>query len=245
MLSLEEAIQKIKILWEKDRNKTIPIEVAYSHLGYKTIGGYASRVIAAMKKYGLIYEKQNDIILTEEAIDLALHEPSDDIYIETIKKLALKPTIYGILFNEYNGNLPSDATLKIKLIKEPYEFNPDKVSGFISDFRKTIEFAKLDRSETTGDENTMENETMTRTKFPSPSPSPSAFISTLKPTGSVNREREIATYTIGRGLTARIIISGADNTTPKSISKLIKFLLENEEDLPESIEGKTDGENKD
>src|SRR5208283_1821517 len=142
MLSLEEAIQKIKILWEKDRNKTIPIEAAYSHLGYKTMGGYASRVIAAMKKFGLIYEKQNDIILTDEAVDLALHEPSDATYIETVGKLALRPTIYEKLFNEYNGNLPSDATLKVKLIKE-YEFNPDKVNGFLSDFRKTIEFAKL------------------------------------------------------------------------------------------------------
>ena len=101
-----------------------------------------------MKKFGLIYENKNDIILTNEAIDLALHEASDDIYIETVKKLALKPTIYEKLFNEYNGNLPSDTTLKIKLIKEPYEFNRDKIDGFLSDFRKTIEYAQLNRSET-------------------------------------------------------------------------------------------------
>src|SRR3990172_4531220 len=142
MLSLEEAIQKIQILWEKDRNKTIPIEAAYGHLGYKKVGGYASRVIAALKKFGLISEKQNDIILTAEALDLALHDLSDSIYVETVRNLAFKPTIYEKLFNEYNGNLPSDATLKIKLIKE-HEFNPDKVDGFLSDFRRTIEFANL------------------------------------------------------------------------------------------------------
>ncbi|KQC06800.1 MAG: hypothetical protein APR62_07500 [Smithella sp. SDB] len=245
MISLEEAIQRAKILWDKDKNNPIPLRAVFEHLGYKNIGGYGGRVLSALKQFGLINEKKGDIRLTDEAVDLALHEPQDDIYIETIKKLAIKPNVYEKLFNEYNGNLPSDTTLKIKLIKEPYEFNPVKVDGFISDFKRTIEYANLNRSDTTGDENTMQNETMTRTKFPSPSPSPSpsASIYSMKPISSVNREREIATYTIGRGLTARIIISGVDDTTPKSISKLIKFLLENEEDLPESIEGKTDGEN--
>ena len=38
MLNLEEAIQKAKILWEKDKNKNIPIEAAYNHLGYKKTG---------------------------------------------------------------------------------------------------------------------------------------------------------------------------------------------------------------
>ena len=238
MISLEEAVQKAKILWDNDKNNSIPKHAAFEHLGYKTEGGYGARVISALKQFGLISDTDGDIKLTNEAVDLALHEQQDDIYTETIKKLAIKPVSYEKLYNEYSGNLPSDTTLKAKLIKDE-NFNAGKVKGFISDFRKTIKFAKLDTSEeiNVGDEKTMEQEKIIRTKFPS-SPSPRLI-------PSLNREREIATYTIGRGLTARIIISGVDDTTPKSINKLIKFLQENEEDLPESIEGKTDGENKD
>lgn len=235
MLSLEESIQKAKILWDKDKNNPIPLGAAFEHLGYKTIGGYGGRVFSAMKQFGLIYQSKNDIILTSEAVDLALHEQQDNTYIKTIKILSLKPILYEKLFNEYNGQLPSDATLRIKLIKD-YEFNPDKVGGFLSDFRKTIEFAKLQKPDTSAEEppplgdktmqitNTAPTTTSTTTTAPPTTPSP------------FEGEREIATYTIGRGLKARIIISGEQPTTIKSIKKLIKFLQENEEDLPESID---------
>jgi len=141
-IGLEEAIQRAKILWEKDKNNSIPKEVAYQHLGFKSTGGYAARILAALKKFELISEKQNDIMLTKEAVDLVLHSPSDENYIETVKKLALKPSIYEKLYTEYNGILPSDAALRIKLIRD-YEFNADSVDDLVSNFRKTLEFAGL------------------------------------------------------------------------------------------------------
>jgi len=142
MISLDEAVQKAKILWDKDKNNYIPLAAAYEHLGYKSPGGYAARIIAALKKFELISEKQNAIKLTEEAVDLALHNQSDERYIEIIKNLALKPAIYEKIFNKYNSTIPSDSTLRIELIKE-HKFNPESVDDFISSFRKTIEFAGL------------------------------------------------------------------------------------------------------
>jgi len=142
MISLDEAVQKAKTLWDKDKNNYIPLAAAYEHLGYKSQGGYSARIIAALKKFELISEKQNAIKLTEEAVDLALHNQSDERYIEIIKKLALKPAIYEKIFNKYNGTIPSDSTLRIELIKE-HQFNPESVEDFISSFRKTIEFAGL------------------------------------------------------------------------------------------------------
>ncbi len=142
MIGLDEAVQRAKTLWDKDKNNYIPLAAAYEHLGYKPKGSYGARIISALKKFELIYEKQDAIKLTEEAVDLVLHEPSDELYIETVKKLALKPAIYEKIFNEYNRELPSDSTLRIKLIKD-FEFNPESVDDFISNFRKTIEFAGL------------------------------------------------------------------------------------------------------
>ncbi len=63
MLSLDESIQKAKILWDKDKNNPIPLGAAFEHLGYKTIGGYGGRVFSAMKQFGLIYQKKNDILV--------------------------------------------------------------------------------------------------------------------------------------------------------------------------------------
>jgi len=142
LISLEEAIQKAKILWDKDKDNYIPLAAAYEHLGYRSTGGYAARIIAALKKFELISEKQDAIKLTEEAIDLALLNPSDERYNEIIKKLALRPSTYEKIFKKYNGNLPSDNTLRIELIKG-YGFNPESVEVFLSSFRETLEFAGL------------------------------------------------------------------------------------------------------
>lgn len=140
MISLPEAIEKVKTLWEKDKNNVIPIEAAHEHLGYKPNTGYAARVTAALKKFDLISENQGGIKLTNEAVDLILHEPTDEQYIQTVVKLAFRPAIYEKIYDEYDGQIPSDATLKIKLIRD-YEFNPESINDFISGFRKTIEFA--------------------------------------------------------------------------------------------------------
>jgi effector-binding domain-containing protein len=232
MISLEEAVQKTKILWDQDKNNSIPKHAAFEHLGYKKEGGYGARVISALKQFGLISDTEGDIKLTNEAVDLALHEQHDDIYIETIKKLAIKPIIYAKLYNEYNGNLPSDTTLKARLIKDE-KFNADKVNGFISDFRRTIEFANLYKSEE-----------IHGTEIPA-----TPGVVTVKGQGTLNRgdafskenkvnigERVIATYTIGRGLTARIIISGEQPTTIKSIEKLLNRMQEDKDDMIESID---------
>jgi hypothetical protein len=228
-LGLEEAIQRAMILWDKDKNNSIPIEVVYKHLGYGFIGGYGGRVIAAMKHFDLISEEKDGIKLTSNAVDLALHQPTDEKYTEIIKELALKPVIYNKLFNEYKSNLPSDATLKIKLIKD-YEFNPDKVDGFLSDFKKTIEFANLhevetpDQEKTTNVEQKMNLQTRGTLKATMPSPNSSATASS---------EREIAHYPIGQGLKARILVSGASPVTGDTIKKLIGLLELNKDDLPE------------
>jgi len=144
MISLKEAIQKANTLWDKDRRNLIPKEAAFAHLGFKKIGGYGGRIIAALKHYGLTSEKENGIILTQDAVDLAIYKSTDEDYINIVKKIALKPDIYNKIYNGYNGQLPSDDTLRVKLLKE-YRFHPDKVKGFISDFRKTIEFAGLSK----------------------------------------------------------------------------------------------------
>lgn len=141
MIGLEEAIEKVKILWDKDKTNSIPREVAAKHLGYGT-GGYGGRVIAALKHFGLISMKEGDIILSDKAVELAHYSPSDEIYHGIVKEIALYPNTYKDLFNEYNGSLPSEATLKVKLIKD-YKFNAKKVDSFINNFRSTLEFAGL------------------------------------------------------------------------------------------------------
>jgi hypothetical protein len=142
LIDLKEAITKALVLWEKDHQNSIPREVAYKHLGYESQGGYAGRVVSALKQFDLIIVKQGDIVLTQNAVDLALHDATDEEYKSILREIALKPAIYSKLYNEYNGSLPSDSTLRIRLVKE-YGFNVDKVNGFLNTLHNTITFAGL------------------------------------------------------------------------------------------------------
>lgn len=146
LIDLKEAVHKAKILWDKDKSNSIPKEVACEHLGYQTKEGYAGRIIAALKQFGLISDKHGDIILTQDAMDLAIYEPGNQDYSDIVKRLALNPGIYDKIYNEGNANTASDSALKIKLIKD-YGFHPDKVNNFLNNFRSTIAFADLLKKE--------------------------------------------------------------------------------------------------
>lgn len=162
MISLEEAIKRVKLIWEKDGNNKIPQEVAIQHLGYKQKTSYSSRIIAALKKFGLINEEQNDIILTKNAVDLAICEQTDQQYIKSLKETALKPAIYEKLYSEYKGKVPSTATLKHKLITG-YRVNPKSVDDLIDNFASTINYAglgeNLEEAYTKQEEKTQESHT--------------------------------------------------------------------------------------
>lgn len=157
LIDLKEAIEKAKELWNKDKMNPIPREVAAKHLGYENAGGYGGRVIAALKHFDLIYFKEGDIILTDKAMELAVHGPSDKVYQDIVKEIALKPDTYADIFNGFNVSEISDATLKVKLIKD-YKFNADKVDKFIRNFRSTIDFAGLTKTEEDRNDNDMDIE---------------------------------------------------------------------------------------
>ena len=118
MIDLKEAILKAKTLWDENKVSPMHLSAVYENLGYQSEGGYAARVVSALKQFALISEKDSDIILTQNAVDLALYSPSDVIYKDVVKKIALNPSIYRKIYDEYNGSIPSDATLRAKLVKE-------------------------------------------------------------------------------------------------------------------------------
>jgi hypothetical protein len=143
VFDLEEAINKAKILWEKDHKAGSSREAAFAHLGYKGGSGSSLRAVAALKKYGLTEEKQGRICLTDLAIELLLYPPNDGRHQKALREAALKPTIFSRLYEKYKDGIPSDETLKSELIKDE-DFHPKHVDNFLADFRKTLAFAGLE-----------------------------------------------------------------------------------------------------
>jgi hypothetical protein len=145
-ISLPEAIEKIKGLYQADGRAGSPKKTAFVHLGYGGANGKSLGVISALKKYGLIVEENDRILLTEDSF-IVLLSTDEKKKLDIIQKLALNPELYNLIWGQYHETgLPSDESLREDLIFG-HQFNENSVSGFIKDFRATIEFAKLRPSE--------------------------------------------------------------------------------------------------
>ncbi len=143
VISLDEAIEKARALFDNDGTAGSTREAAYKHLGYKKAHGKSITVLASLEKYGLTQKDNKRIMLTKDAVLILLPGGEEKKRFEAIKRCALRPELYSKLWNQYSGELPGDDTLKSQLVTE-FNYSPKLVDSVIRDFRKTIKFAHLD-----------------------------------------------------------------------------------------------------
>jgi hypothetical protein len=142
-IPLDVAIQRVRAVYERERRHPVPIPVIQEHWGYASNSGPANVTVAALKRYGLLHDEgqgpKRRAWLTELALEIVLSEEPA----EFVRKAALAPDIHLELWEKYGGTLPSDATLRRELILSR-GFTESGAREFISQFRKTIAFARLD-----------------------------------------------------------------------------------------------------
>jgi hypothetical protein len=158
-IDLQEALGRARTLYSIERRNPIPVMTALAHWSYKSASGPGAVVLAALKKFGLLDDEGagpgRHVKLTPLALQIIQDEreesPERD---NAIRKAALLPTIHSQLWSEYKGELPSDANLRFKLLRER-SFTESGAAEFIPQFRRTIAFANLSEgdslSEDSGD----------------------------------------------------------------------------------------------
>jgi hypothetical protein len=149
-VSLEMAIGRAQIFWDKEKRNTVPVPVAVKHWGYQSKSSGGMKTVAALINFGLMDDKgsgdERKVFLTDAAMRILLDTRADSSERwRLIREAALKPKIYQDVLANYPAGLPSDDTLRHFLIFDK-EFNEDAVDGFIKDFRATLVYAKLGES---------------------------------------------------------------------------------------------------
>jgi hypothetical protein len=142
MLTLEQAVEKAKVIYSEDKRSFTSRPVIVKHLGYKDeSSGVGNRELSALKQYGLLEEKGGEYRISETAYALLfLTETSEERRV-ALSKAALCPTIFKDLWTRYRLDA-SDGTLKDFLIHKK-EFNPASVDQVVANYKLTIAFAKL------------------------------------------------------------------------------------------------------
>lgn len=157
-IDLESAIEKSLIIKEKEGGGRYfsPYQSIITHWDYSPKGSAGLLTLSSLIKYGLIETKGTGEKRQAKITDLALkiiffqeHNQTDsDEYYETLKEAALNPSIFKELWEKYDGQIPSDITLKRYLVidRKP-SFQEDAASECIKHFKDTFLFANLEESD--------------------------------------------------------------------------------------------------
>lgn len=239
-LDVQDAIERLRNIYEKDKRASTTASAILEHMGYKTSGaegksGSGGRAISALRQYGLLDENNGNYNVSELGFRI-LHLPDDSSEKQDlIKQSAVTPIIFKKMLEKYSFDVPSDTTLRSHLILNE-GFNPDTVKHFIRVFRHTIEFANLtsadynsfadenDTNEDYGTQQTTSNQSHygRAENFVSPSSYQSYDV--------LQSSHELK-FRLSADSTATILFSG--EVTQKAIQKLISLLNLSLDTFPE------------
>ena len=150
-IDLETALEKARILREREGKHYAPAETVLHHWGYVPKSGGGLVTLSALKKFGLIDDQgkgeKRQVKLSDLALRILLDDREDSKErIEAIQEAALNPLIHQKLWKEYGAELPSDENLLVTLRRDA-GFTDNAAKDLIKEYRSTIELAKLKESD--------------------------------------------------------------------------------------------------
>lgn len=151
-LGLEEAIRRVRLVWNHGKRSPIPVDRLAPYWGFKPASSQWRTIVAALRHFGLLEsvggKKSGEVKLTELALKILLDTREQSVDRDSaIKKAALHPALYREIWNHWTGEIPADDVMRTYLTLNK-GFNEGVVSGFISDFKNTVAFANLASSDT-------------------------------------------------------------------------------------------------
>lgn len=138
---LKEAIAKVEKLYEKEGKSRTDPTTAVKAWDFGSLNGASLRVLGALRQYGLVEDVQDDLKVSDAAITIIHGEELDRL--SALRAAAKQPRIFSELLQEYGADLPSDESLKARLLTKMNFGSPEAAQQCIQAFRETIEVAKL------------------------------------------------------------------------------------------------------
>jgi hypothetical protein len=151
-IGLDKAVQRVRQIWTNDKQFPVAVSNVADMWGYASLNGPAAQAVSALRKFGLVNEegsKDDRVIMVSDLAVQILAHPSSDAKAEAIKEAALNPPIHLEMWDLYGPNLPSDANLTWRLVRER-SFTETGAREFLREWRDTIAFAGLTEADASG-----------------------------------------------------------------------------------------------
>lgn len=153
-IPLDAALDKAHAIYRAEKANPAPTPALFKAMGYSGQSGPSLGSIAALKHYGLLEEQESSTIrvlrLTPTALRIIIDQETSPERVAAIKQAALSPRLFAELWQKY-GKDSSNETLRVYLMLERKFASEGAALEVIKNYRKTIEFAKLETGDSAPD----------------------------------------------------------------------------------------------
>jgi hypothetical protein len=240
VVPIDEAIERARRVYRQDRRAFTNFETLIGHLGYNTTkkGGRQGRMVSTLKQYGLIDERDGQYRVSETAWKILEMPEDSEERARLVREAALNPPMFRKILKHYEGELPSDATIRSHLLFQE-RFNSDSATTFIRVLRRTIELVNPTTADYNAGEESEEADEQpqgaTSMQQPPPRGSQGQGVTPppQPPAGQIAPAADGFQFQISER-SVNVLFNGV--VTQEAIKKLIKYLEISVDDFPSKKE---------
>jgi len=119
-LSLEEAVDAAREIFDKSRHAVIPREVVAKDLGYAGLTGRSAVILGALNQYGLVENSSKGQMKVSQLAADILHGYPEDVRLKALYKAGREPSLFKAIFDKFDNQIPSDNAVRSFLIQSGF-----------------------------------------------------------------------------------------------------------------------------
>lgn len=141
-ISLKEAIDRVKMVYDKDYQNRVPRKVVAEHMGYKGLSGASLPILSALMKYGLLEGRGDETRVSDLAVKLLAHEPGTPDRIEAVWQASKMPELFAEIDKRFPDGKASDSAIRSYLLTS--KFIPGAADAAIRAYRDTKQLVAVE-----------------------------------------------------------------------------------------------------
>jgi hypothetical protein len=149
-ISLKEAVDRVKMIYDKDYQNRVPKAVIAEHMGYKGLSGASLPVLSALAKFGLLEGRGDETRVTDLAVTIIAHERGSPARMEALVQAAKNADLFAELDVRFPDGKASDQAIRSFLLTN--KFIPSAADAAIRAYRDTKQFVEDESKGYNGEE---------------------------------------------------------------------------------------------
>jgi hypothetical protein len=142
MFALQEAIEYGQQVYDQTLCHVVDVDSVAVALGYKdSRNGAAQTKMGTLKYYGILESHGRGKLAVSDKLQTFKYTPSQAEQAQIAKEFLQHPKVFSAILRKFDGHLPSDAILKLFLIKEN-GFDPSRAEEVLQTFRSSFSFVE-------------------------------------------------------------------------------------------------------